>query len=223
MISPTTILLSLLASGARAQDFDASGQQPTPDSADVKDPILGFSGGTTGAPVISTTFETASDVLVNQVRQGDEAQDFSIVESTAGFTLAAQAGVYKGVGLGLSLPVWLFTAGEVGGGPTMGDIVLWVPIEIRDEESWGLGVVPHLLIPTGADARYLGEPGPGAGFVATGRGELSLFFAALDAGLDYATPTNLPEWPGGLHYRYATDIGVAPNEMFGLHLSLIHI
>lgn len=211
-------LTTFLSTFAAAQDFDARGMALPPEGAGVRDPTLGLGGARTGAPTITTLVDVNSGLLVRRIVQGPNVEDVALVDDLVGTSLSFQTGLYKGLGLGIAMPLWFFSDGLEGGGPAAGDLSLWVPVEIVHDEWGSVGVVPLVTLPTGAAGRSLGETGAGGGGIVSGQANFGALFAALDAGLDVSPRTDVPEWPGGLHYRYAADFGVAPIERLGLHL-----
>ena len=197
-------------SSAQAQEFDANGAAIPPDGADVRDPALGLGGGRVGSPVFSLYGHASNQLLVRQTAQGPDFVDEPIIGGLFGATLAGQGQIWGPIGVGLTVPTWFFSGGEAGGGFTLGDMNLWVPINVVDTETTAFGIAPVFNLPTGANARFLGDPGVGAGLLATGSASYQMVFASADLGVDYSQPTNVPEWPGGAHFRWALDLGVAP-------------
>lgn len=203
--------------GAHAQGFDAHGPNLPPESSSVRDPVFGFGGMPAGAPVLTFLTEATNDVLVQRISDGPDLQDVPVVDALFGAELGFQSQLSGRVGLGATLPTWFASDGEAGGGLALGDLGLWVPVSVLAKQV-RLSAVPFATVPTGANARYLGEPGFTVGTLASGGLTLGFLTAGLDVGLDLAPRTDVPEWPGGLHTRYAASAGFAPSDALAVHL-----
>ncbi len=213
-----TIALVGWASESRAQNFDGHGTNLPPDLADVSDPVFGMAGAAMAAPTLSVTAEAANNLVVERTYDGDTVSDAPILDDLFGLNLSASAQVYKSIGVGMSIPTWLVSDGSAGGGTTFGDATVWAPIRIYRNNGYRLGAVPFLQIPTGSEARFLGEDGFAGGALVTGGITRGKLLANLDVGMDAAPQTDLEEWPGGAFVRYASDLGVLPVERVGIHL-----
>ncbi len=220
MLTLVIALHGLVGTDARAQGFDGHGANLPPDGPSVSDPIFGFGGGVTGPPTLSVWAATASSPLVERFTDGRKVTDVPVIDDLFGLELGFAANLAGPLGIGVSAPAWLISDGQSSGGPTMGDTSVWAPIRIAHTEGYKLGVVPFALLPTGAEARFLGESGFGAGALVTGALRGGPLLAGLDLGLDTTAASDHPEWPGGPHARYAGDLGFLPTDAFGFHLEL---
>lgn len=203
-----------------AQTFDAQGPQLPPDGGSVRDPVLGYGGHHPGAPVVSLLGMAASDLLVQRITDGDHVVDTPLLDDLFGAQVSAIGALGPRFAIGATLPVWFSSGGLAGGGFAMGDATLWAPIRVLGRERERLAVVPFGTFPTGAAARYLGTPGVTVGALVSGGLDRGPFTAHLDLGLDGTAATGSASWPGGLHGRAVADVGLAPVEVFGVHLEL---
>ena len=202
---------------AHAQTFDASGSALPPQRPSLSAPFAGFGGAPADAASASLTLEAASSTLVRQLVDGDTVVSEPVVGSLFGAQLAARANVHRRLELGLSAPVWLAAQG-VADGAAAGDMHLWAPVRIVDRGPAAVAVVPFVRVPTGADARYLGDPFGGGGLVSVGLDGERLF-AHADVGLDVGGPTDAPDWAGGARGRGALDVGIGGRQA-ALHAEL---
>ncbi len=219
MLTLVLALQGLVIGNANAQTFDAHGPNLPPDGASVGDPVFGAAGGHTGAPVFTVLTQAANGLLVDRISDGTEITDIPVVDSAFGLELGAAAGLTGPVGLGVSAPVWFLSQGETQGGAAFGDTSVWVPIRLLSTKA-RLGLIPFVTVPTGANQRYLGEPGFSGGGLVSGGYTFGPMLANLDLGIDATGRTDVPEWPGGAYGRYALDVGLVPNDTFGIHAEL---
>ncbi|MEZ4318817.1 MAG: OmpA family protein [Myxococcota bacterium] len=212
----STLLLNL----ALAQTFDASGQNLPPDTASARDPITTFGGRPTGAPALTVLGEGASALLVREVRDGPYVRVEPILDSVFGANLGGSVGFGKRFGVVASIPLWAGTTSETGSAPAIGDLQVWLPVSIAFQpKRYGVSVIPFGRVPTGAGARYLGDPFGAGVLVSTSfhRGALS---SGLDLGIEGRGSTGSDDWPGGVLGQFAAAVGVVPTDAFGAHLEV---
>lgn len=210
-------LLLFLGGVAQSQTFDAHGPALPPDGPSVRDPLLGFGGTAATAPVLGLTGEAANALLVREVVDGTVEVSEPVVDDLFGVGVDATFPLGERLAFGVTVPVWLASGGEAGGGLAPGDAHAWLPVRVVARERVRLAVVPFVRAATGADARYLGDPGPGGvGALASVGVDRGPFVAALEAGADAGLATGEEDWPGGVHGRFATAAGLAAGSSFGL-------
>jgi hypothetical protein len=213
-------LQGLGGADASAQGFDGHGSTPPPDGPHVADPILGYGGAITGPPTFTVWTATATSPLVERITDGKKVTDVPVIDDLFGFEFGFASNIDGRLGAGVSLPVWFASDGQIGTGPAIGDITLWAPVRLVHTQRQRLGAVPFILLPTGPEARFLGESGFGAGALVSGAADAGPLLGSLDAGLDSVAASGYEEWPGGLHARYAADIGFMPTGSLGLHFEV---
>ena len=128
--SLVALLLALLAlTPARAQGLDGHGEVLPPDGVEPTDALLSWHPVEAGSLSLGLIGEYAAAPLVRTVRDGDAETREVLLDHVVGVNLGALIGFRGGVGLGLSVPVWLGTGGAAAGGPAGGDVHLWVPLQ----------------------------------------------------------------------------------------------
>lgn len=202
------------------QTFDGSGVSPPPDGVSLRDPSMGWGGQFPGAPVVELTGWAAQEPLVRRVTDGPRTVDRPLLDDLFGVGLAALVPTGPRVALGVRLPVWLGSGGASGGGPAPGDVVVSAPVRVTTGEGPRLLLVPSLRAPTGASARWLGDPGIGGSVVASGSASAGPVGASLDLGLWATGATDQPDWPGGVGASWAGGVVFAPNATVALHAEL---
>jgi len=220
MLTLAIALHGLVAVDAGAQGFDGHGTSPPPDGPSVADPVFGFGGAITGPPTFTAWGATATDPLVERFTDGNKVTDVPVIDDLFGVELGFGANLAGPLGIGVTAPVWLISDGQIAGGPALGDTTLWAPVRLVHTAGQKLGVVPFVLIPTGPEARFLGESGFGGGGLVSGAVNSGPLLASLDAGVDATAASGHAEWPGGLHARYAGDLGFKASNAFGFHLEV---
>ncbi|MCA9567384.1 MAG: OmpA family protein [Myxococcales bacterium] len=204
---------------ALAQTFDASGPAVPPDGASAADPLTTFGGRPVGDGAVTVLAEGAYATLVREVRDGPYVRVDPVVESLFGMNLAGTFGVTRRLGLGATLPLWLGTTTEVGSGAALGDMRIWAPYSLTHEPGdHGISVVPWIRLPTGADARHLGNPF-GIGVLASVAKRAGPLLATSDIGLEGGPGTRSPDWRGGLTGSFAGTVGVV-SDSIGVHAEL---
>jgi outer membrane protein OmpA-like peptidoglycan-associated protein len=214
------LLPHLLSRLALAQGFDGSGVPAPPDSASLHDGLLGWGAQFPGAPSVELTGWAADEPLVRRVTDGPTVTDRPVVDDLYGLSLGGVVPVSQRVAIAARAPVWLGSGGTAGGGLAAGDVVLSAPIRVTTQDGPRLVLVPSVRAPTGPDARYLGDPGVGGSFVASGGLRGGPFGATLDLGLAAGVPTGIPDWPGEVSGSWVADVSAAPLEQLALHLEL---
>jgi outer membrane protein OmpA-like peptidoglycan-associated protein len=162
----------------------------------------------------------ADGLLVREVRDGPFVRVDPVLDTVFGANLGGSVAIGPRFGIAASLPIWFGATGASGSAPGLGDLELWAPVILLDEQQerrrYTVSVVPTVSLPTGANARYLGDPFGGGALVsgAAGFGPLAV---SLDAGMTATLATGDADWAGGLRARFAGSVGVVPTESFGLH------
>ena len=210
-------VLAILVSLASAQTFDGTGAVVPPGAVDPTVPLLGFGGAPAEGGTVGLMGEAATNTVVEELRDGDEVIVEPVVGSLFGVGLSGAVTAHRRVDVALSAPVWLATDG-LATGPALGDLHLWVPVRVLDRGPVRFAVVPMVRLPTGPDARYLGDPAGGGLLSSVGvRG--GPLFAHADLGLDVGGATGADDWPGSARLRFALDGGVRVADV-ALHAEL---
>ncbi|MCB9684253.1 MAG: OmpA family protein [Alphaproteobacteria bacterium] len=215
-----TLIATLACTAALGQGFDGTGLSSPPDGSTVRDALGGWSGRFPGAPTLGLTGWAADEPLVRRITDGTEIADHPILDDLFGVSLQGLAPISQRFAVALDVPIWLGSAGDAAGGVAPGDITAHVPVRLYDRGGPRLLLIPEIGVPTGATARYLGEPGPTFGVVASGGIDLGPLTTALDLGAEAGLATDVPDWPGGLTGRFDLDVGVVPVDSVGLHAEL---
>ena len=168
MVMWVVALHALIGQVSQAQGFDGHGASPPPPAPSVGDPALGFRGAITGAPTLSVWTAAVANPLVERITDGNRVTDVPVLNDLFGFELGFVGRLTGRVGLGISAPLWLTSDGSGTSGPALGDSTVWVPIALLHTDRIKVGAVPFVLVPTGPEARFLGESGFGAGGLVTG-------------------------------------------------------
>ena len=183
--------------------FDAHGAPPTPGDGSPTDPMWSWRPRqyAPGTWSVGTVFEfVESPVYVRDLGVEDPNADDAllvVIDDMAAANLSAFFTIHKRIGVGMTLPLWLTTTGrdeedllDPGLPPATGDMHLWVPINIRspwaDGTGFGLSIVPWADLPTGAEARLLGEPGIGGGALLAGGLGVGKLRLVANGGAGYA-------------------------------------
>ena len=167
------VLLALLGT-AQAQDggYDGHGRHLAASDGDPLDPLWGFRSEKQlkGAFGASAALQWAESPLVRMTTDGDSETRDVLVDNALSLDIGGQYALHERIAVGLAVPVF-FTTANVNGvsGPALGDARVSVPIGlvVPHEDGSGLGIsaVPLLDLPSGAQGRWLGDNGPGAGAV----------------------------------------------------------
>jgi len=203
--------LAWLAPAALGQTFDGTGMVLPPVAEDPSVPLLGLGGAPADGGSVSLLGEAATNTVVQELRDGDQVVIEPVVGSLFGVGLSGSAPVHRRVDVGLSAPVWLATDG-LDRGAALGDLHLWVPVRVVDRGPVRLAAVPFGRLPTGPDARYLGDPA-GGGLLASAGVSAGPVFAHGDLGFDVGGATAAPDWPGAGRLRFAVDGGVRVGDV----------
>jgi outer membrane protein OmpA-like peptidoglycan-associated protein len=211
----SSLLALFLVTPAAAQTFDGSGPVVPPLGVNVADPLLGWGAARPGTASVTVLGEGATNPLVYELRDGDRLLLDPVVGSLFGANVQARGTVSRWLELGASLPVWLATDG-IATGAAVGDAHLWAPVRAYSHERFRVAVVPFARLPTGPDARYLGDPA-GGGLLGSVGVEQGPLFAHADLGFDAGAPTGNDDWAGSVRARFALDGGVRVGESVAVH------
>lgn len=194
---PGALMMSI--NDAQAQGFEATGFRPAINDSDLMDPLLSYraerqKGGAVG---INITGEYDANPLV----LNPDALGGPEISQLWGTTFSVFAGVAKGFGVGVSLPVYWSETTNLGNSQvSVGDIRFALPLTIfrtsadvpRRKAKFGLALVPYAQAPTGKSNqdRYLSNGSGGGG------GELVVSLEGGPIGFNIS---------GGAGYRAARD------------------
>jgi outer membrane protein OmpA-like peptidoglycan-associated protein len=222
------MLLVTLAALAHAQDggtIDAHGFHLVPSDGDRVDFLSTWRPElqNPGSFGVAAMFEAASQplVLVSQSGPTELARE-PLVDALYGVNLGATYSPVSRVSVSVALPVYFATVGVDGAeGPTVGDLRLAVPIAFVGPadpaaSGFGLAAVPFVDVPTGADARFLGDNSTGGGLViAPGYRAGPVVFAG-NLGVDASKNIDFDNLHGGTHLVSSLAVGYEATEWLGL-------
>ncbi len=208
-------LLALLATPALAQDsgFDGHGFTPVASDRDLEDLVLTWrpERQVVGSVGLQGLFEFAKAPLVLLEDKEGVVERIPLLDNVFAMNLGGHVGIHERVGLGLSMPLFFASLGEAGRNPVgIGDLRVSIPVGIvlpdGDAGGFALGVVPHLVVPTGADTRYFGSRSVGAGGAVAASYGLGPVTFQGNLGLDVGPPVGFENVNGGA--RLTTAVGV---------------
>ena len=163
------IALWLLAAPVQAQDgLDASGQTLAAQDGDLEDllTVWGPERQTARSIGVSGVFEYASRPLMLNTEADGEVVRAPLLSQLFGVNLLVSGAPHERVAVAMNLPVWL-TSQTLDGpqGAAFGDLRVSVPVGLilADRDGLAVSVVPFLDLPTGSEARFLGNLGVGGG------------------------------------------------------------
>jgi OOP family OmpA-OmpF porin len=115
---------------------------------------------------VSGVFEYASRPLVLNTEVDGDLVRAPLLSDLFGMNVLATGAPHERVAVAMNLPVW-FTSTTLDGpqGAAFGDLRLSVPVGLvlADRDGLAVSVVPFLDLPTGSEARFLGNQGVGGG------------------------------------------------------------
>lgn len=212
------ILLALALPGAAlAQDavFDAHGFDLTAQDGDPRDSYTVHRPGSLeqNAWYVGGVLEYAHRplVLVTETGSSDDVNvqldHVMAVNLTGGFT------PHERVRFNAKLPVYFATWSEDGGmaGPAAGDLRLDAQLLAVDpaDSGMGIGVVPWIDLPLGAQNRFLGRRAVGGGFVVAATRELEDWTMTANLGVQFEPSIDLENLKGSDNLV----MGLAGNRM----------
>lgn len=200
------LLFGVSAAGQTVEQppLDLHGLVPPPPASDPAAPLLIWSPPDDVRSVSvgllgEGAHNTAERWVDLEPQDPDEGEELAgRMGAVAALNLGARIELIPRLGLGLSLPVFLFTQAEdvdletgglVGGGPALGDLSVALPIglvPLDADGGLGLGLVPRLSLPTGAQERFLGDPGATAGLIVAGSLGRGSWRTDLNLGVAYS-------------------------------------
>lgn len=203
--------LTVLSSTAHAQSaYNAHGFTLVPSDNDLHD-LLGTWRAETQAPGsfgVEGLFEYAESPLVRMTVSGDQSTRDVVLDNLVGLNIGASYAPFERLGLSAAMPVW-FSATVNGEDPVQaaGDLRLAAPVGVllADPEEGGLGlsVVPFATLPTGADQRFLGNSGVGAGATAAISYGGPAWQLTANVGGEWVPPVQVENLSGGPSLRAA--------------------
>lgn len=214
-----------IAVPASAQSLDAHGLTPPPAAIDHGAPLLSVhptahEGGSATAGLL---FEYAHKPFV-EVLQLDEGSPvvYPLVDHLVGANLTGQYALAERVSAGFTLPVWLGAAGvEARGGPTTGDLALWVPVGLllpEDDGGFALSVALFADAPTGNGSRLLGDQRLGLGALVAGGADIGAVTVGANLGLEGTGAEAYENLTGGGAIRFGAHVGYDVSDAMTLHL-----
>jgi outer membrane protein OmpA-like peptidoglycan-associated protein len=167
--------------------FEGQGSSPPP--TDGEHPALSV-----GAPVapregrwaVAARPGAAGSPLQRTETDGDDIVTTCTLCTVVGLDLSGQLGLTRQLAIGVVVPTYPWVAGDTASGPALGDISLWAPVSLVRSERAGLVLRPFLSLPTGPQARFLGDRTVGGGLMATAGLTVGPWSATAELGADLA-------------------------------------
>jgi len=224
-----------------AYGFDAHGFHPAAHDGDLRDPLVVRrpAAVSQGDWFASALAEYASEPLVKVVTTGETTEEVPLVGNLLALNLSAGIAAHERVQFDLAMPFYGLITGvdDQVESPAVGDLrttamVLVVPPKrTASGGGFGLGVLGHLDLPTGAESRHLGQRTLAGGVGLAGTYELRTVTLSADAALqlnpgldsgmtdDPAPPTEIPGVSDAVVAGVA--MGLAASDSVGLHLEAV--
>lgn len=187
----------LASSGARAQQVDARGFTLAAWDADARDPMLVQRPGAFDArsAFVGGLFGYAKAPVVAVPAGGDPV---SVLDNVFSLDLSAGFAPHDRVRLDLMVPTYGFTGfalnGESNSGLGVADARLAVMVVLlrpRPGEGFGLGLVPHVDLPTGRLHAWFGRERFAGGGTLAATWENGPLTLTADAGVQFETTTDI--------------------------------
>lgn len=235
-------LLTLLTFGlggalpAAAQDattdategFDAHGFNLTAFDGDPRDGLRIQRPGryTKGEFWAGGLFEYARDPLVQYTLYEGQAEpeQTDILSDIYALNVSGGYAILDNLRLGLSVPMYLSTTGpeQAPQGLGLGDMRLDVMYTlVRPEEGevggLGVGIIPYLDLPTGNDARFVGQPGFAGGLKAAVTYELEKITLGADLGGQFNPKIELDNLTNSSRLVANLGVGYLINDKTGVN------
>lgn len=165
-----------------------------------------------------------SPVVLYQQTAPNQVDDVVLLDDVVSIDLAGRYAIVDRFGVAVVAPIFLGSSGELGGGPALGDIHLWLPVGLvlpdpGTGKGFGISLVPSLSLPTGASARLLGDRTLGGALtfvIGHSFGPVSL---DLNLGVEGTGAQELPsQQVGGGAFAAGMGFGIHPADTWSLHL-----
>jgi OOP family OmpA-OmpF porin len=229
-------LAMVVPGAAYAQDgFDGHTWQLAAPIGDGRDAMLFPRPGrmTAMRPTVAGLFEYAKDpVLVTSQVGGGDVNVNRVLANVVALNVAAGFAVHERVRFDLSAPVYFASTGletqpspsnpapaSVAQGFGLGDIRLGALANILmpgDNGGLGVGVAPYLDLPTGNDAKFLGQGGIAGGGKLVGTFETGPLVVNAAVGPRFNPGLALSNLPGGTTLDLGLGLGVVTSNL-GVH------
>jgi outer membrane protein OmpA-like peptidoglycan-associated protein len=180
------------------------------------DPSWSWTPALAPTAACSLGFELAESPLVKVLVDGDAVDHVSLIDEVlaADAACAGRIGspsslVGRRVGFGVSAPIFLNATGPVAaGGPAFGDTRLWLPVNVYAGDLVSVDVMPVLALPTGPEARDLGDDGPGGSLLAAAGLANERWSVTANAGITFRPQSGDDRWKGGTELPLSLGFGV---------------
>ncbi len=202
---------------------DAHGFAMRPNDGDPFDPIVSFRAEKLRPMGFSAglLFEYANSPLVQVTKDGDTLTETALISDVVAANVALSLPLHERVGVSLGIPVWLHTAGALGGGAGVGDIDLYVPVSALDSGTFALSVIPFGRFPTGQAARSLGTGTFGGGVIVPVSVQAGMFGATANLGIEAGPSAQVGNIPTGTNLIASASVGVSPIDALGVRAEFI--
>ncbi|HNH45965.1 MAG TPA: hypothetical protein PKY30_02950, partial [Myxococcota bacterium] len=205
--------------------LDLHGPPVVPPAGDQPaEPLTVWTPDTLSTLSAGMAMEWGDGLVVRRVQSGDTTLDTPILDDVVGLSLVGKVPFGRYVGVAFDMPLFLTSNNQDGrDGPATGDFRLAVPVAFLPDGPGGLGVglVPELVLPSGAEKRYLGAQGiAGSALLWLGmaRGPLQWSLnlgvqAARDPEIGTEIDVNFDRTAS---YRLGASVGWVPTSWLGL-------
>ena len=237
----TTVWLALLGT-ALAQDdaLDAHGFRLGAFDGDVRDPVQAMRPGrmTLGEWYAGGALEFAKAPLVYVVpdANGDIFSRDVVLDNVLAANLAGGYTLHERVRVDVGLPVYFTSTGRLGDvgsdvgsqGAALGDLRIGALIAILSPDvvetlvggGFGLGVVPYVTMPTGAQRKFLGDQSLTGGISVVATEEVGKLTFTGDLGLSFRPSLDLENLNGSDRLELGAAVGYLLAEDTGANLEL---
>ncbi|MBX2801044.1 MAG: OmpA family protein [Myxococcales bacterium] len=217
------------AQSDEAAGFDAHGFHLAAHDADLRDPLTVRRPGPfhAGDWFVGALAEYAKAPLVEVITDADGAQTTrNVVDNLMVANLSVGVAAHERLRLDVAAPVVAFSTGAEAsaGGPALGDMrlsALVVPVRPRHVTGgggFGLGVVGHVDLPTGAPARFLGRGAVAGGGALTATYEARRVTVSGELGAQVDGGGTTQNLGGRSAVLAGLGLGWAPSDTVGLTL-----
>jgi outer membrane protein OmpA-like peptidoglycan-associated protein len=205
--------------------LDLHGPPVVPPAGDQPaEPLTVWTPDSLSTVAVGTAIEWGDGLVVRRIQVGENTEDVPILDDVLGLSVVGKVPFGRYVGVAFDMPLFL-TSNNADGrdGPATGDFRLAVPVAFMPDgpAGFGVGLVPELVLPSGAERRYLGAQGVAGGallWVGMARGPVQW---ALNLGVQAARDPEVSseidvDFDRTASYRLGASLGWVPTPWLGL-------
>lgn len=205
--------------------LDLHGPPVVPPAGDQPaEPLTVWTPDTLSTITAGMAMEWGDGMVVRRIQIGENTQDIPILDDVLGLSVVGKVPFGRYVGVAFNMPLFLTSNNEDGrDGPAAGDFRLAVPVAFvpNGPSGFGVGLVPELVLPSGAQDRYLGAQGVAGGallWVGMAKGPIQW---ALNLGVQAARDPELSaeideDFDRTASYRLGASVGWVPTPWLGI-------